>query len=114
MKKYLVLFVAPIEAYDKMKQQMKEQSSTEQNKGMDEWTKWMENHKSEIVDPGAAVGTAKRVAEDGTVSDVRNTVGGYMIIQADSADAAAEIFKDIPHMGMKDAAIEIMECVPMS
>lgn len=113
MKKYLALFVAPIEAYDKMKEKMKNQTPEEQQAGMEEWTQWMERHKAELADPGAPVGKAVRVTEGGEVSDIRNTIGGYMIIQAESPEAAAKVFDDSPHFGVEGGAVEIMEIVEM-
>ena len=113
MKKYLSLFVAPIEAYDKMKEAMKDKTPEEQGKEMEAWKQWMEQHKADIVDTGAPVGKAVRVTGDGTVSETRNTIGGYMIIQAENAEAAAAIYKDSPHFGMEEGAIELMEIVEM-
>ena len=113
MKKYLALFVAPVEAYDKMKADMKTQSPEEQQKGMAEWERWMTTHKANLVDPGAPVGSAKRVTTSG-VTDAHNTIGGYMIVQAENADEAAKLFNDMPHFGVADAAIEVMEIVPMA
>lgn len=113
MKKYLAVFVAPIEAYDKMKESMKNQSPEERQKGMEDWKQWMMRHKSNIADYGAPVGAAKRVSEDGNISDVRNTTGGYMIIQAESHDEAASIFKDSPHFGVSGGGVEVMEMMDM-
>lgn len=113
MKKYLAVFVAPIEAYDKMKAEAKKKSPEERQKEMEEWKVWMENHKDDIADPGAPVGSARRVDESGTVTNVRNTIGGYMIIKAESAEAAAEVFKDAPHFGVAGGGVEVMEMMTM-
>ena len=113
MKKFLAVFVAPIEAYDKMKEEMKNQSPEEGQNKMQEWKDWMDRHKDSIVDPGAPVGSAKRITEGGTVEDVRNTIGGYMIVQAESADEAAKMYEDSPHFGVSEGAVEIMEMMQM-
>jgi len=113
MKKFLAVFVASVEAYDKMKEEMKNKSPEERQKGMEEWNAWMERHKDKIVDPGAPVGSAKRVIEGGNVTDIRNEIGGYMIIQAESADVAASIFNDSPHFGVQGGGVEVMEIVQM-
>jgi hypothetical protein len=48
------------------------------------------------------------------VSDTRNDVGGYSIVQAESADAAAKLFgREQPHLQMPGAWIEIVEIMPM-
>lgn len=113
MKKFLAVFVAPIASYDKMKAEMATKSPEELKKGMDGWMAWMERHKAEIIDPGAPVGSAKRVTEGGNIEDTRNEIGGYMLIQANSADEAAAIFKDSPHFGFSDGAVEVMEIMQM-
>ena len=65
---------------------------------MDAWMKWMNANKASFVDGGAPLGKTKRVDAKG-VSDIRNDVGGYSIVQAASADAAAKLFgKDQPHL----------------
>ena len=113
MKKYLAVFVASIEAYDKMKEEMKSKTPEESKKGMDEWMVWMEQHKSDIVDSGAPVGAAKRVEQGGKITDLRNTIGGYMIVQSESHDAAAKIFADSPHFGVSGSGVEVMEIMQM-
>lgn len=112
MKKYLAVFVAPIESYDTMKKEMKNKSPEDKQKEMKAWMQWMESHKAHIADHGGGVGTAKRVTEGGT-SDTRNEIGGYMLIQAESADEAAAIFKDSPHFGVENGAIDVMEIMEM-
>lgn len=112
MKKFLAVFVAPVEAYDKMKEDMQNQTPEEREAMMQEWQAWMERHKDKIADPGAPVGSAKRVTKGG-VTDVRNEIGGYMIIQAESADEAASVYEDSPHFGVEGGAIDVMELVEM-
>ena len=113
MKKYLAVFVAPIEAYDKMKAEMANKSAEQRKQEMEAWEMWMEQHKANIADYGGGVGGAKRVSDDGTISDARNEIGGYMIIQADSADEAARIFTDSPHFSVKGGGVDVMEIMRM-
>ncbi len=110
MKKFLVLYMASAADFEKM---MKESTPEQQKEGMDAWMKWMDANKSSFVDGGAPLGKTKRVDAKGP-SDVRNDVGGYSIVQAASADAAAKLFgKDMPHLQMPGAWIEIVEIMPM-
>jgi hypothetical protein len=71
------------------------------------------NQKS-IVDGGAPLGKTKRVDQKG-VSDARNDIGGYSVVEADSHDAAAKIFgKDHPHLQMMPGTwIEVTEIMPL-
>ena len=113
MKKYIALFVAPIEAYDKMKEEMKNKTDEEKQSEMKAWGERMEKHKDHIADNGGGVGSAKHVAQDGMVTDMRNEIGGYMIIQAESADEAAGIFRDSPHFGVVGGGVDVMEIMQM-
>jgi hypothetical protein len=112
MKKFMVLYKAPTADFEKM---MKSATPEEQKKGMEAWGKWMEANKKSMVDGGAPLGKTKRVDAKG-VSDAKNDIGGYSIVQADSPDAAAKIFgKDHPHLHMMSGAwIEVTEIMPMT
>jgi hypothetical protein len=110
MKKFLVLYMASGAEFEKM---MKNSTPEQQKKGMDAWMKWMGDNKGSLVDGGAPLGKTKRVDSKGA-SDTKNDVGGYSVIQADSADAATKIFgKDHPHLQMPGSWVEIIEIMPM-
>jgi hypothetical protein len=48
------------------------------------------------------------------VSDTKNEVCGYTIVEADSHEAAAELFKSSPHLtNMQGATIDVLECMEM-
>jgi hypothetical protein len=106
MKKFMVLYMASGAEFEKM---MKNSTPEQQKKGMEAWMKWMGDHKASIVDGGAPLGKTKRVDSKGA-SDTKNDVGGYSVVQAESADAATKIFgKDHPHLQMPGAWVEIIE-----
>lgn len=109
MKKFMVLYMAPVAAMDRAKITDPKQMEA----GMADWMGWAEKHKAALVDMGAPLGRTKRVTSAGP-QDARNELGGYSIIQAESAEAAARIFDGHPHLKMdKDARIEIIEIVPI-
>ena len=110
MKKFVVLYMATPAQFDEM---MKNSTPELRKTFMDAWMKWMDANKASIVDSGAPLGKTKRVDSKG-VSDTRNGVGGYSVLQAASADEAAKVFgKDHPHLQMPGAWIEIIEIMPM-
>ena len=75
--------------------------------------KWMEHHKGALVDRGAPVGKTKACRLKGSQGSSHD-VGGYSIVQADLADAAAKMFgKDQPHLQMPGTWIEITEILEM-
>ena len=110
MKKYIALYMAPITVLEQM---MKNSKAEDREKGMKAWSDWMEENKSSIVEMGAPLGKTKTVTADG-VSDTKNEVCGYTIVEADSHEAAAELFKSSPHLtNMQGATIDVLECMEM-
>jgi hypothetical protein len=110
MKKFLVLYMAKAADFEKM---MKNTTPDQQKKGMEAWMKWMGDHKASLVDGGAPLGKSKRVNTKET-SDTKNDVGGYSIVQAESAEAATKMFgRDHPHFQMPGAWIDVVEIMPV-
>jgi len=106
MKKFLIVYMADRTAFEKM---MKESTPEQQKTGMDAWMRWMNVHKAAIVDGGAPLGKTKRVDASGA-ADVKNEMGGYSIVQAESHEAATRMFdKDFPHLKMRGAWIDVVE-----
>lgn len=109
MKKFLALYMAPTASLDEM---MANSTPEDQKKGMEEWMQWMQSHEADIVDHGAPAGKNKRVMGS-DVQDVRNEVCGYTIVQAESHEKAAEMFANMPHMGIKGGYVEVVELMDM-
>jgi len=110
MKKFMVLYMASAADFEKM---MQSSTPEQQKKGMDMWMKWMTDNQKSLVDGGAPLGKTKRVDSKG-VSNTKNEVGGYSIVQAESHDAATKMFgKDHPHLHMPGAWIEVIEVMPI-
>jgi hypothetical protein len=82
-------------------------------KGMAAWGKWMADHASAIVDAGGPLGTTKKVTAQG-VADTHNAVAGYVVVQAESHEAAAKMFEGHPHFAIfPGEGVEIMERLPI-
>jgi len=111
MKKFMVLYMASPAHFEKM---MKSSTPEQQQKGMQAWMQWMIANKTSIVESGGPLGKTKRVDGSGA-TDAKNGIGGYSIVQAASADAAAKLFgKDHPHLQMMPGAwIEVVEIMPI-
>jgi hypothetical protein len=58
--------------------------------------KWVVEAGDAIIDPGAPVHMVTQVASDKTTEPVE--IGGYSIIQADTADAAADLLRTHPYV----------------
>jgi hypothetical protein len=110
MKKFMALYMAPVA---EMQDMMRNATPEQMKAGMADWDKWGKKNQKAIVDMGAPLGKTKKVANGG-VSDIRNNLAGYSIVQGDSAEAVSQIFAGHPHLSsMKGAWIEIVECMPM-
>ena len=74
---------------------------------------WGEANAAAIVDQGTPLGRTKRAAADG-ISDIRNAITGYVIVEAPSHEAAAKLFENHPHFAIfPGESVEIMECLPI-
>jgi len=62
------------------------------------WGVWYTGLGAALVDPGNPIAMVKGIASDGTVSDgsVGAIANGYIIIQADSLDAAVKMVQACP------------------
>jgi hypothetical protein len=109
MKKFLALYRMDIGEMQKM---MANATPEDRKKGMAEWETWMKKKAASFADRGGPAGKTKKIAASG-VSDIRNDIGGYSIVEADSYDAAAALFADSPHLAMPGATVEVMEIMSM-
>jgi hypothetical protein len=81
--------------------------------GFEAWMRWGKVNEASIVDQGTPLGKTKRVDANG-VSDARNAMCGYVLIEAESHEAAARMFNEHPHFSnFPGESVEIMECLPM-
>lgn len=113
MKNYLAVFLGSPASMDKWKQMPEEEKKTKEKEGMEAWTKWFNDNKASIVNDGSPLGKTKRIEQDG-VKDVRNNMGAWMVVQAESQEDAANLFLNHPHFMMfPGEAVEVMECLPM-
>ena len=81
--------------------------------GMEAWMAWGEANAAAIVDQGAPLGKTKRASPEG-ISDLKNAMTGYVIVRAESHQAAARLFEDHPHFAIFPGdSVEIMECLPL-
>ena len=104
MAKFMALYMAPLAAIDQMMKMPPEAAK----ESMVAWGKWFDAHKKGIAEMGAPLGKTKTVTAKG-VSDTRNEVTGYTIVEAPSHEAAAKIFVGHPHLEMKGASIDVVE-----
>jgi hypothetical protein len=108
MKKFLVLYKAPITAFEQMMKSTPEQ----QKAGMEAWMVWAKKAAGAIVDMGAPLGKSVKVTPAGA-SPTQNDLGGYSIMQGESKEAVAATMTSHPHFMMPGGFIEITELMPV-
>ncbi len=109
MKKFVVIYRVPVETMAEWKkttspEEMKAQGA-KLGAAMMEWTK---KHEKAFVDKGLPLGKNKRLTNKGA-EDIPNDLNYLCVIEAESADAVVEMFKDNPHMDIPTSFIDIME-----
>ena len=81
--------------------------------GIKAWTDWMTTQPSVIGEPGGPLGKTKKASAQG-VSDTKNNLSGYVIVKAESHEAAAKMFEKHPHFSIFPGdSVEIMEVLPI-
>jgi hypothetical protein len=115
MKKFMAVYTGSPQsrqkaAWDKLDEATRQQR---QAAGMKAWHDWMTTHKDVIVESGGPLGKTKRVSAEG-IADFRNNLTGYVVVKADSHEAAAKLFVNHPHFAIfPGEAVEIMDCPPI-
>jgi hypothetical protein len=115
MKNFLAIYLGTSEGFEnsswaKMDEPTRRKREAE---GIKAWGDWMTQHQSAIAVAGGPLGKTKRVARGG-ISDTRNAMTGYVVVQAESHEAAAKLFENHPHFSIfPGESVEIMECLPI-
>ena len=113
MKKFLAIYLGSAEGFDKYKAMAEEMRKANDMKGMAAWMKWGTDNKDSIVDMGSPLGKTKRIDKNG-ITDIRNALGAWTVVQAESHEAAAKLFENHPHfMIFPGESVEVMECLPI-
>lgn len=115
MKTFLAIYIGTHDALKKGRwaEMDEEQRKAAQAAGVKAWMGWGMANSAAIVAQGGPLGKTKRTAPEG-ISDIKNAMTGYVIVRAESHDAAAKMFENHPHFSIFPGdSVEIMECLPM-
>ncbi len=108
MNKYLAIFIGS--ASEEQKQAL---SPAQGEHFMQAWAAWAQKHQGAILDPGAPLATTVRVSGAG-ITPAQNSWTAFMLVQAGTHAAAAQLFVDHPHVAlMRGNAVEVVECPPL-
>lgn len=104
--KFFVTYQMPHSGLDDWMKLPEAERKTQELQMQSEWNAWMAAHKDAIVET-AGVGKPKRITGAG-VEDSRNDIMMYSFVEAESLEAAADMFKTHPHFGIPGGWIEVM------
>jgi hypothetical protein len=84
-----------------------------QAQGVAAWKKWASDNAAAIVELGGPLSRTKLVASAG-ITDIRNNLAAFTIVQAESQEAAARLFLNHPHFTIfPGEGVEVMEVLPV-
>ena len=115
MKRFLAIYIGTEAALAKAQwnQLDEERRKALQASGVKAWMEWGMANSAAIVDQGSPLGKTKRASAQG-ITDIKNSMTGYVIVQAESHEAAARLFENHPHFTIFPGdSVEIMECLPL-
>lgn len=113
MKKFLAVYLGTAENVEASgwNALSEDERRSREKAGIEAWQKWAETHRDRIVDGGAPVGKTKRASAAG-IENARNNICAYVVVEAESHEAAVKLFESHPHFTiMPGDAVEVMECL---
>ncbi|HWV20035.1 MAG TPA: hypothetical protein VN036_03305 [Devosia sp.] len=67
--------------------------------GLKQWAEWEQKHAASFPDTGGMVGKTLRVNRNG-IAPASNPFCGYIVVEAESIEAAAKLFENHPHFSV--------------
>jgi hypothetical protein len=111
-KQFLVSFLIPqatLAQWETVDPVVREKSERQM---MLDWAAWCEQHAAMIVSTQVA-GKTKQVINQ-HVSDIRNDIVVFAVMQGESHDQVAQILSAHPHLQIPNSSIDVMEAKSMS
>jgi hypothetical protein len=113
MKNYLAVFLGNPAAMNEWRAMPEAARKQREQVGIEAWHQWAEDHQNAIVDMGSPLGKTKRIDKTG-ISDIRNELGAWTVVTANSHEEAAKLFLNHPHFAIFPGdRVEVMECLPI-
>ena len=113
MKRFLAIYTGSAAAMAKWNSMPEHELRERQAAGVRAWHEWAETNKASILETGAPLGRTKSVSPAG-VTDIRNNMTAFTVVQAESHEVAARLFENHPHFTIFPGdAVEVMECLPI-
>jgi hypothetical protein len=81
--------------------------------GRGAWKAWVEEHHAAVSAMGGPLGKTKKITGRG-IEDVSNEMGAFMVVRAESHEAAARLFEKHPHFTIfPGESVEVMPGLPI-
>lgn len=115
MKRFLAIYIGTEAALERAQWNKldEEKRKALDASGVKAWEEWAMANAAAIVDQGSPLGKTKRASGQG-ITDIKNSITGYVIVQAESHEAAAKLFENHPHFSIFPGdSVEIMEFLPL-
>ncbi|HEV3223771.1 MAG TPA: hypothetical protein VGZ90_12875 [Puia sp.] len=111
MKKFLILYKAPLDAMAQTANMTPEQ----QAKGMEAWMQWAKKCGDRLIDMGSPLMNAHQISPGDKITTSKNHIAGYSILEAENIDGAIVLLRGHPHTSgwNAEAIIEIHESMPL-
>jgi hypothetical protein len=105
VSKFLVLYRSSATAAQQMAG-----TAEQAQAGMELWMNWAAKAGDALVDLGSPLATVAKLGD----GETGQPVGGFSVLQADSADAVTKLLDDHPHFHSPgDPTIEVLEFLPI-
>ncbi|MCX7894011.1 MAG: hypothetical protein N2544_16790 [Burkholderiales bacterium] len=113
MKRFLAVFTGSPEAMAAWEKLPESERQQRQSAGMAAWKQWVNDNSPSILEMGGPLSRTKLVSKSG-ISDIRNHLAAFTVVQAESQEAAAELFLNHPHFTIfPGEGVEVMEVLPI-
>ncbi len=84
-----------------------------EQEGIAAWKAWLEKHQAAVSAMGGPLGKTKKITGRG-IEDVSNKMGGFVVVRAESHDAAAKLFENHPHFTIfPGESVDLMPVLPI-
>ena len=109
MNKFVVIYHAPVSAF----QQMGNATPEQMKEGMKAWMEWAAKCGDGLVDMGTPLAGGQKLSKTGSSASDKG-VAGYSILQAENIEGAKALLAGHPHLEWAAGCeIEVHESMPM-
>ncbi|TNE61639.1 MAG: hypothetical protein EP335_15335 [Alphaproteobacteria bacterium] len=99
MPKFLAVYTMRPEDLAAFRRLSKAEQDAIDAAGLPQWQAWEARNAASLLNLGGMVGKTTRITRDG-IAPGANDFCGYVIVEAETAEDAAKLFADHPHIGV--------------